>query len=72
MAGGRKEARVERTDRFPVAEMYTVSGHCVGDICFRCECRIVEIGAEDEITLAWCDCALPEDHHEMELLRFGA
>ena len=55
-------------EEFPVRERYTVSGHLVGGICFECECRIVAIGGEDGITLAWCDCALPEDHHEMEIL----
>jgi hypothetical protein len=58
--GGRSE--------FPIRERYTVSGHCVGDICFGCECRIVEIGGADGMTLAWCDCSFPDDHHEMEIL----
>ena len=55
-------------EEFPVRERYTVSGLCVGGICFECECRIVEIGGEEGIALAWCDCSLPEDHHEMEIL----
>jgi len=55
-------------EEFPIRDRYTVSGLCVGDICFECECRIVEIGGEEGITLAWCDCAPPEDHHELEVL----
>jgi hypothetical protein len=46
----------------------TVSGLAVGDICFACECRVVAIGGEEGMTLAWCDCVFPDDHHEMELL----
>jgi hypothetical protein len=57
-----------KSREFPIVERYTVSGHGVGDICFECECRILEIGGEDGLTLAWCDCAFPEDHHEMEIL----
>ena len=61
---------IRHLDLAPLAfrERSTVSGHLVGDICFECECRIVEIGGEDGITLAWCDCGLPDDHHEMEVL----
>ena len=55
-------------EEFPGRERYTVSGLCVGDICFTCECRVVEIGGEEGMTLAWCDCAFPGDHHEMEVL----
>jgi hypothetical protein len=51
-----------------VGKRFTVSGHVVGDICFECECRIVEVGGPDGIALAWCDCALPDDHQEMEVL----
>jgi len=57
-----------RFDEFPVRERYTVSGLCVGDLCFMGECRIVEIGGEVGMTLAWCDCGFPENHHEMEIL----
>ena len=53
---------------FPMVERYTVSGHCVGDICFRCECRVVQFSGEDAIMLAWCSCDFPDDHHEMEIL----
>jgi hypothetical protein len=55
-------------DSFTKAGRWTVSGLRLGGICFECECRILEIGGEEGITLAWCDCDLPEDHHEMELL----
>ncbi len=68
MAVDRKKAGAKGREGFRVIERYTVSGHCVGDICFRCECRIVEIRGEGRMTLAWCACAFPEDHHEMELL----
>jgi hypothetical protein len=47
---------------------FTVSGLRVEGICFECECRILEIGGEAPMTLAWCECEFPEDHHEMELL----
>lgn len=57
-----------RFKEFLLVERYTVSGNCVGDICFRCECRIAEIRGEEGMTLAWCSCDFPEDHHEMELL----
>jgi len=56
-----------RFDEFPVRERYTVSGLCVGDLCFTCESRIIEIGGEAGMTLAWCDCGFPENHHEMEI-----
>jgi hypothetical protein len=59
---------VNREEAFPIVERYTVSGHRVGDICFECECRILEIGGDDRLILAWCDCSFPEDHHEMEVL----
>ena len=53
---------------FPIRDRYTVSGVVVGDICFACECRILEIGGEEGMVLAWCECAWPEDAHEMEVL----
>ena len=56
------------TETFPTPDRHTVAGHRVGDICFECDCRIVEIGGEDGLILAWCDCVFPEDHHEMEVL----
>jgi hypothetical protein len=55
-------------EEFPMRDQYTVSGLVVGGICWECECRVVEIGGEDRLTLAWCDCRLPEDHDEMEVL----
>ena len=53
---------------FPLRGLYTVSGHEVGDIYFECECRVAAVGGGDGILLAWCDCAFPENHHEMEVL----
>ena len=55
-------------DEFPIRDRYTVSGLILGDICFACECRILELGGEDGMVLAWCDCVWPEDAAEMELL----
>jgi hypothetical protein len=55
-------------EEFPMRDQYTVSGLVVGGICWECECRVVEIGGEDRLTLAWCDCSLPEDHFEMAVL----
>ncbi len=63
-----REHRGKRIEEFPVRDRYTVSRLCVGDICWTCECRIVEIGGENGTTLAWCDCGFPQDHHEMEVL----
>ena len=60
--------RVEGMAEDPIRDRFTVSGLIAGDICFSCECRVVEIGGGTGITLAWCDCDLPDDHHEMELL----
>ena len=59
---------IRRQDEFPIRDRYTVSGLILGDICFACECRILEIGGEKGMLLAWCDCAWPEDAAEMELL----
>jgi hypothetical protein len=53
---------------FPSGDRFTVSGLIAGDVCFACECRVVEIGGEEGMRLAWCDCVFPDDHHEMELL----
>ena len=53
---------------FPVCDRYTVSGLIVEDICFSCECRIFELGGEDGMVLAWCECAWPADAAEMEVL----
>ena len=53
---------------FPVRDRYTVSGLIVGDLCFACSCRVIEIAGDEEMILAWCDCGWPEDAHEMEIL----
>ncbi|MEP6767139.1 MAG: hypothetical protein ABJC61_00620 [Acidobacteriota bacterium] len=53
---------------FPTPDRYTRSGHRVGDICFECECRIVEIGAPEGLVIAWCECGYPEDHSALEIL----
>jgi hypothetical protein len=53
---------------FPIRDRSTVSGLILGDICFACECRILALGGEEGMLLAWCDCAWPEDAAEMELL----
>ena len=60
--------RLLRFAEFPIREHRTVFGAAIGDICFTCECRVVEIGGDEGIALAWCDCTFPDDHHEMELL----
>jgi hypothetical protein len=52
---------------FPAPDRFTLSGKRVGDICFECECRILEIGGPDGMLLAWCDCGWPEDHGEMQI-----
>jgi hypothetical protein len=65
----KKRGRTARAvERFPVLDRFTVSGSRVGDFCFACECRVVAIGGEEGVALAWCDCVFPEDHHEMEVL----
>ena len=55
-------------DEFPIRERYTVSGLILGDICFACECRILELGGEEGMVLAWCECEWPGDAAEMEVL----
>lgn len=59
-----------RTTRgeFPVRDRWTVSGLLVGDLCFACGCRVIEIAGDEETSLAWCECGWPEDAHEMEIL----
>jgi len=52
---------------FPPPGRFTRSGKPVGDICFECECRILEIGGPDGMLLAWCECAWPDDHAELEI-----
>lgn len=56
------------TTGFPIPDRYTVSGHVVGDVCFTCECRVLEIGGDEGMFLAWCECGWPDDAHEMEIL----
>jgi hypothetical protein len=53
---------------FPIRDRYTVSGHVVGDVCFTCRCRVLEIGGDDGMVLAWCGCEWPPDAHDMEVL----
>lgn len=53
---------------FSIRDRYTVSGLVVGDICFSCECRILELGGAEEMVLAWCECDWPGDAAEMEVL----
>ncbi len=53
---------------FPTRDRYTVSGLVVGDICFACECRILELAGEEGMVLAWCECGWPDDAAEMEAL----
>ena len=66
-AGGRQRDSSGESG-FPVRDRYNVAGHVVGDICFECECRILEIGGDDGMVLAWCECAWPEDAAVMEVL----
>jgi hypothetical protein len=64
-----EKAKRELSGDFPFpVRRFTVSGLRVGGICFECECRVLEIHGDPSITLAWCDCDPPEDHHEMEIL----
>ena len=68
---GKAPAPTRRTPgegSFPTPDRSTRSGHIVGDICFECECRILEIGGPEGLLLAWCDCGYPDDHGEMEIL----
>jgi hypothetical protein len=58
----------ELRQNFPSRDLYTVSGLILGDICFSCECRILELGGEEGVVLAWCECGWPDDWHEMEVL----
>lgn len=53
---------------FPMGDRYTVTGHVVGDICFACECRILELAGDEGMVLAWCECGWPDDAAEMEVL----
>ena len=53
---------------FPVRDRYTVSGLILGDICFSCECRILELRGDEGLVRAWCECEWPDDAAEMEVL----
>ena len=67
--------RMERENdalAFPIRDRYTVSGHAVGDRCFTCECRILELDGDEGMFLAWCECGWPDDAHEMEILLAGS
>ncbi len=63
----RRSAEPQRSN-FPVRDRYTVSGLIVGDICFSCECRVFDLGGEDGMVFAWCECGWPENAAEMEVL----
>jgi hypothetical protein len=52
---------------FPIRDRYTVSGLVVGDVCFECRCRVLELAGEDDMILAWCECEFPQDAAEMEV-----
>ena len=68
--GGKKERPKPEpmtSEQFPTPDRFTFSGKRVGDICFECECRILEIGGPDGMLLAWCECVWPDDHGEMLL-----
>jgi hypothetical protein len=67
VATGTRAEPIQAGISFPAAYRIAVSGHVVGDLCFDCECRVVEIGGPGEMRLAWCECVLPEDHAEMEV-----
>jgi hypothetical protein len=56
---------------FPIRDRYTVSGNVLGDVCFTCECRIFQLGGDEGMILAWCECGWPDDAHEMEVLVAG-
>ena len=58
---------VPTAGQFPQPDRFTFSGKRVGDICFECECRILEIGGPGGMLLAWCDCGWPDDHGEMQI-----
>jgi hypothetical protein len=66
MRSGRKTQPQLRST--PFLDRYNVAGLVVGDICFECECRIIELGGDDAMVLAWCECGWPEDAAMMEVL----
>jgi hypothetical protein len=62
------EKRTAATAAVPDGRSHTVTGHVVGDICFACECRILELAGDEGMVLAWCECGWPDDAAEMEVL----
>jgi hypothetical protein len=64
----KSESAPRPVEGFLILDRFTVSGSRVGDICFACECRVAEIGGEEGIRIAWCDCVFPDDHSGMEVL----
>lgn len=64
----RSRRSAELRQNFPIRDRYTVSGLILGDICFACECRILALGGEGGMVLAWCECGWPDDGHQMEIL----
>jgi hypothetical protein len=67
-AGVRERPFDSGSSRFPVRDRYTVSGMTLGDICFACECRVLELRGDENMVLAWCECVWPGDAAEMEVL----
>ncbi|MDQ6893482.1 MAG: hypothetical protein M3167_12480 [Acidobacteriota bacterium] len=70
--GGKRESRKAKPEpavreTFPTPDRFTRTGKRVGDICFECECRILQIGGPDGMLLAWCECGWPDEHDEMEI-----
>ena len=63
----RRNARPPRLE-FPIRDRFTVSGHVVGDVCFTCRCRVLEFVGDERMVFAWCECELPDDAAEMEVL----
>lgn len=63
-----KTSRILPGGEFPIRDRFTVSGLVVGDRCFTCLCRVIELAGDEGMVLAWCGCGWPEDAHEMEIL----
>jgi hypothetical protein len=64
----RSTARPPPRQEFPIRDRYTVSGLVVGDVCFTCRCRVMELAGDDGMIFAWCECTFPDDAAEMEIL----
>jgi hypothetical protein len=58
---------VPERETFPIRDRYTVAGLVVGDVCFECRCRVLELAGEHGMVLAWCECELPQDAALMEV-----